>query len=129
MPEVHKYVGFLVEAVFTVGWLWGLVALIRRRSPGQGFWTWLVVAQVIAGVQAAIGLILLLLGYRPDTWLHYVYGFGPLVVFLLAHQMAREVHASEPGGRLSQPWVVFAAAAFICFGLAGRALMTGLGYG
>jgi hypothetical protein len=129
MPEVHKYVGFLVEAVFTVGWLWGLVALIRRREPGQGFWTWLVVAQVIAGIQAAIGLILLLLGYRPDTWLHYVYGFGPIVVFLIAHQMAREVRAGEPGGRLSQPWVVFAAAAFICFGLAGRALMTGLGFG
>jgi hypothetical protein len=129
MPEVHKYVGFLVEAVFTVGWVWGLVALIRRREPGQGFWTWLVVAQVIAGIQAAIGLILLLLGYRPDTWLHYVYGFGPIVVFLLAHQMAREVRAGEPGGRLSQPWVVFAAAAFICFGLAGRALMTGLGFG
>jgi hypothetical protein len=129
MPEVHKYVGFLVEAVFTVGWVWGLVALIRRREPGRGFWTWLVVAQVIAGIQAAIGLILLLLGYRPDTWLHYVYGFGPIVVFLLAHQMAREVRAGEPGGRLSQPWVVFAAAAFICFGLAGRALMTGLGFG
>ena len=129
MPEVHKYVGFLVEAVFTVGWVWGLVALIRRREPGQGFWTWLVVAQVIAGIQAAIGLILLLLGYRPDTWLHYVYGFGPIVVFLLAHQMAREVRAGESGGRLSQPWVVFAAAAFICFGLAGRALMTGLGFG
>ena len=129
MPEVHTYVGFLVEAVFTVGWAWGLVALIRRREPGRGFWTWLVVAQVIAGIQAAIGLILLLLGYRPDTWLHYVYGFGPIVVFVIAHQMAREVHAGEPGGRLSQPWVVFAAAAFICFGLAGRALMTGLGFG
>jgi heme A synthase len=129
MSEVHTYVGFLVEAVFTVGWVWGLVALIRRREPGRGFWTWLVVAQAIVGVQAAIGLILLLLGYRPDTWLHYVYGFGPIVVFLIAHQMAREVHAGEPGGRLSQPWVVFAAAAFICFGLAGRALMTGLGLG
>jgi heme A synthase len=129
MPEVHKYVGFLVEAVFTVGWVWGLVALIRRREPGRGFWTWLVVAQAIAGIQAAIGLILLLLGYRPDTWLHYVYGFGPIVVFVIAHQMAREVDAGEPGGRLSQPWVVFAAAAFICFGLAGRALMTGLGFG
>ena len=129
MPEVHKYVGFLVEAVFTVGWVWGLVALIRRREPRQGFWTWLVVAQAIAGIQAAIGLILLLLGYRPDTWLHYVYGFGPIVVFLIAHQMAREVRAGEPGGRLSQPWVVFAAAAFICWGLAGRALMTGLGFG
>src|SRR6058998_2551757 len=109
MPEVHKYVGFLVEAVFTVGWVWWHVALIRRRTHGQGFWTWLVVAQVIAGVQAAIGLILLLLGYRPDTWLHYVYGFGPIVVFLIAHQMARELHG-QGGGRLSQPWIVFAAA-------------------
>jgi cytochrome b561 len=129
MPEVHKYVGFLVEAVFTVGWVWGLVALIRRREPGQGFWTWLVVAQAIAGIQAAIGLILLLLGYRPD----YV---APLRLRVRPHrrlpdrtQMAREVRAGEPGGRLSQPWVVFAAAAFICWGLAGRALMTGLGFG
>jgi hypothetical protein len=128
MPEVHKYVGFAVVAVFTVGWVWGLIALIARREPGQGFWTWLVAAQVIAAVQAALGLILLALGYRPDTWLHYVYGFGPLVVFLIAHQMAREV-GGQPGGRLSRPWVVFAAAGFICFGLAGRALMTGLGIG
>jgi hypothetical protein len=128
MPEVHKYVGFAVVTVFTVGWVWGLVVLIAKREPSQGFWTWLVVAQVIAGVQAAIGLILLALGYRPETWLHYVYGFGPIVVFLIAHQMAREMHGQQ-GGRLSQPWVVFAAAAFICFGLSGRALMTGLGKG
>ena len=127
MPEVHKYVGFAVVGVFTVGWVWGLVALIARRDPGQRFWTWLVVAQVIAGVQAVLGLVLLLLGYRPDTWLHYVYGFGPIVIFLIAHSMARELQRGEPGGRLSHPWVVFSAAAFICFGLAGRALMTGLG--
>ncbi len=126
MPEVHKYVGFAVVGVFTIGWVWGLVALIARRDPGPRFWTWLVVAQVIAGVQAVLGLILLVLGYRPDTWLHYVYGFGPIVIFAIAHSMAREL-PGDGGGRLSQPWVVFAAAAFICFGLAGRALMTGLG--
>jgi hypothetical protein len=128
MPRVHEFVGFLVVGVFAVGWIWGLVALIARRDPGPRFWTWLVVAQVIAGVQAALGVLLLLLGYRPDTWLHYVYGFGPLLVFLIAHQMARELDGQD-GGRLSQPWVVFSAAAFICFGLAGRALMTGLGIG
>jgi hypothetical protein len=128
MPEVHEVVGFAVVAVFTVGWVWGLVALIAKRDPGQRFWTWVTVAQVIAGVQAVLGVILLLLGYRPDTWLHYVYGFGPLLVFLIAHQMARDVR-DQGGGRLSQPWVVFAAAEFICFGLAGRALMTGLGLG
>jgi hypothetical protein len=128
MPEVHEVVGFAVVGVFTVGWIWGLVAFIAKRDPGQRFWTWLVAAQVIAGIQAVLGLVLLLLGFRPDTWLHYVYGFGPIVVFLIAHQMARELHGQE-GGRLSHPWVVFAAAAFICFGLAGRALMTGLGIG
>ena len=128
MPEVHEFVGFVVVGIFTVGWVWGLVALIAKRDPGPRFWTWLVVAQVIAGVQAALGLILLALGYRPDTWLHYVYGFGPIVVFLIAHQMAHELDGQD-GGRLSQPWMVFAAAAFVCFGLAGRALMTGLGIG
>jgi hypothetical protein len=128
MPKVHEYVGFAVVAVFTIGWVWGLVAFITKRDPGRWFWTWLVIAQVIAGAQALIGLVLLLLGYRPETRLHYVYGFGPILVFLIAHQMARELRHQE-GGRLSQPWVVFAAAAFICFGLSGRALMTGLGKG
>jgi hypothetical protein len=125
MPEVHEAVGFAVVGVFTVGWVWGLVSLIARRVPGPRFWTWLAAAQVIAGVQAILGIVLLLLGYRPDTWLHYVYGFGPLVIFAIAHSMAREL--PDGGGRLAQPWVVFSAAAFICFGLAGRALMTGLG--
>jgi len=127
MPEVHTYVGFLVEAVFTVGWVWGLVALIRRREPGQGFWTWLVVAQTIAGIQAAMGLILLLLGYRPDTWLHYVYGFGPIAVLVIAHQVARDQQSGGGEAEPVAPWIPFAAAAFVCFGLALRALMTGLG--
>jgi len=128
MPRVHEAVGFFVVAVFTVGWIWGLVALIAHRDPGPRFWSWLVVAQVIAGVQAVLGIILLLLGYRPDTWLHYVYGFGPLVIFAIAHSMARDLPEGG-GGRFSQPYVVFTAAAFICFGLGGRALMTGLGLG
>ena len=33
--EVHKYVGFFVVALFTVGWVWGLVAWIAKREPGS----------------------------------------------------------------------------------------------
>jgi hypothetical protein len=88
------------------------------------------VEQVLAGGQAAIGLNLLVLGYRPDTSLHYVYGFGPLVLLGIAHVMAREVaEGRTSGGRWSEPWVLFTAASFICFGLSLRALMTGLGIG
>ena len=128
MPKVHETIGFFVLAVFTVGWVWGLGALILRRDPGERFWTWLTVAQVVAGVQALVGIILLLLGYRPETSLHLVYGFGPLLILGVAHVMSREVSRGQVGGgRWTQPWVLFTAAAFICFGLSLRALMTGLG--
>jgi hypothetical protein len=129
MPEVHEYVGFAVVAVFTVGWVWGAVVLVRRREPGRHFWMWLVVAQVVAVLQALIGLVLLALDYRPDSWLHYVYGFGPLVVLLIAHATARDLQKTTPDARPIPSWIVFAAAAFICFGLSLRALMTGFGIG
>ena len=128
MVKVHESIGFFVLAVFTVGWVWGVGALIMRRDPGERFWTWLTVAQVVAGVQALVGIVLFITGHRPDTSLHYVYGFGPLVILGVAHLMSREVSGGQAGGgRWSQPWVLFTAAAFICFGLSLRALMTGLG--
>lgn len=129
MPEVHKFVGFAVVSIFAIGWIWGLVTWIaRRKDPGAGFWVWLSVAQVVAGIQALLGIVLLLLGYRPDVWLHYVYGFGPLVVLAVTHGLAREGQR-QPRPNPIAPWVWFAGASFICFGLTLRALMTGLGVG
>jgi len=130
MTRIHETVAFLVVAVFTIGWVWGGVALILRKDPGERFWTWITVEQVIAGVQAAIGIVLLLMGLRPHTWPHYVYGFGPLVILGIAHLMSREVSRGQAGGgSWSRPWVIFTGASFICFGLSLRALMTGLGIG
>ncbi len=123
MSEVHKYVGFAVVALFTMGWIWGLAGWISRRGPGDRFWNWLTVAQVVAIVQALIGITLLILGRRPTTWLHYVYGFGPIAILAVAHAMAREEQFR------ARPWVPFALASFICFGLSLRALLTGLGIG
>ena len=120
MPEVHKYVGFFIVGVFAVGWIWGLVAWIAKRGPGEWFWRWLVVAQVVAGAQALIGLTLLLLGYRREL-LHYAYGLFPILVLVIAHWYARQIR--------ERPWTPFAWAAFICFGLTLRALTTGLGIG
>jgi hypothetical protein len=128
MPEVHKYVGFVVVAVFSVGWIWGLLTwILRRPDPGAGFWVWLTTAQLLAGLQALLGIVLLVLGNRPDTPLHYVYGFGPIVVLAFAHWLAREGQKVKEGTNPFPPWVWFAGASFICFGLTLRALMTGLG--
>jgi hypothetical protein len=138
MPEIHEYVGFAVVGIFTVGWVWGLGAWILRRGPGEGYWIWLTVAQVVAGLQALLGITLLIIGYRVHAEgtlggiLHYVYGLLPLLLFVIAHVVARAGNASLVGfdeRKQIRPWVPFAWAAFICFGLTSRALMTGLGIG
>jgi hypothetical protein len=138
VPQVHEVVGFAVVAIFTVGWVWGLGAWIAKRDPGEWFWRWLSVAQVTAGLQAVLGIALLLMGRRIaggsalQNSLHYVYGLLPLLLFVVAHVIARAGNASmlgfDPGRRIA-PWVPFAWASFICFGLTLRALMTGLGVG
>ena len=137
MSGLHRVVGFAVVGVFALGWVWGLVAWISRRDPGEAYWRWLSVAQVLAGLQAIVGIGLLLFGRRVLTGgplsnvLHYVYGLLPLLLFVFAHVVARAGNASIIGfdeRRKIAPWVPFAWASFICFGLAFRALMTGLGW-
>lgn len=136
MSSVHEVVGFAVVAIFALGWIWGLGAWIARRDPGTWFWLWLAVAQVVAGAQAILGIVLLLLGRRMVTptalggILHYVYGLLPILLFLFAHIIARSGNARLIGiDRPVRVWVPFAWASFICFGLTSRALMTGLGVG
>ena len=137
MSAIHGVIGFGVVALFAVGWLWGLGAKVIRRGPGDLFWRWLTVAQLVAGVQALVGIWMLVLGRRVvDTGLlggvrHYVYGLLPLLLFVFAHVVARAGNASIIGfdeRRKIAPWVPFAWASFICFGLTSRALMTGLGW-
>lgn len=123
MSEVHRYVGFVVVGIFSIGWLFGLVLWVGKRQAGDWFWRWLVAAQVLAIAQALIGVVLLALGRRPTIWLHYVYGFGPLVILGIAHALARDENFR------ARPWMPFALASFICFGLTLRAVMTGLGTG
>ena len=123
MSELHRYVGYVVVGIFSIGWLLGLVLWFSRRRAGDWFWRWLVAAQVLAILEALAGVVLLLLGRRPTTWLHYVYGFGPIAILAIAHALARDENFR------ARPWMPFALASFICFGLTLRALTTGLGIG
>ena len=121
MRVVHAAVGWGIVGSFGLLTLWGLATWIIRRGPGRGFW-WIVgFVQAAVLFQAAVGVILVILGGRAPA-LHYIYGvIFPVLVLLVAHVLAREAFAHRP-------WVPFAAAAFFCFGLTLRALMTGLGY-
>jgi cytochrome b561 len=119
--EIHKYVGFFVVGLFAVGWVWGLIAWVAKRDPGERFWTWVTIVQIVSGIQALIGIVVFLSGYRALTMLHYAYGLFPILALGVAHVLAR-----RPDFR-DRPWIPFAWVAFISFGLTLRALMTGLG--
>ena len=99
MPDLHKVAGFVVVAVFAVGWIWGLGSWIAKRGPGAGYWIWLTVAQVVIGTQAVLGVIVYLQGYRADTLLHYAYGIFPFIVLAIAHVTAREARHMKPSPR------------------------------
>jgi zinc transporter ZupT len=127
MSGIHEVIGYAVVALFAIGWLWPAGAAIVRRDPGERYWQWLIVAQVVSVLQLVGGVILLVAGFRPTTWLHYVYGAGPMLILVVAHGSARELQRGGPDRRPIRPSTVFAFAAFICFGLTLRALLTGLG--
>ncbi|HVF54098.1 MAG TPA: hypothetical protein VNC78_10930 [Actinomycetota bacterium] len=124
--QLHRYVGYIVPAGFLLLFLWAIVSIIRNRDPGGGFWGVLAFLQVIIGIQVIVGATLFLGGLRPppqsNAWLHYVYGgLFPAGLLVAAHVQARK--------REGIAVILFGIAAFLCFGLTSRALMTGLGVG
>ena len=136
MLKVHEVFGFTIVGVFAIGWLWPLGAWIVRRNPGEWYWRWVTLEQVLIGVQALIGIWLFAIdGLRASTLLHYAYGLFPILLLLAAHWVARQmVQPPKPEGQSElpvrvRPWVPFGWVAFFCFGLTLRAVMTGLGIG
>ena len=126
MTEIHRYFAFVIPAGWLILAVWSGATLLRIRAPSSYFWSLLAVMQIALGIQAVIGIILFLLGHRPDSngpsWLHYIYGLiFPVVVLGFAHGYARRERFRDI------PWLVFGVAAFLIGFATIRALQTGLG--
>jgi hypothetical protein len=62
------------------GWRWW------RRAPSRAFWVALRIGQALVALEAAQGLVLILMG-RDLPPLHLIYGLVPLAVAFLAEQL------------------------------------------
>ena len=120
---LHMVLGFGVVGGFFLIMVWGFAARIRKHDPGAWFWRLLAIEQVVLGLQILAGITLLIIyGFSAKPLLHYLYGsVFPITVLVIAHVFARDLDRDQ--------YFPFAVAAFICFGLTLRALMTGLGLG
>jgi hypothetical protein len=126
VTEIHHYFAYLIPTGWLVIAAWAAATLVRNRPPASLFWSLLAVMQVALGIQALIGIILFLMGYRPNSngpsWLHYVYGLiFPVVVLTFAHRYAQRDRFKDI------PWLVFGVAAFLIGFATIRAIQTGLG--
>lgn len=126
VTEIHHYFAYLIPTGWLVIAAWAAATLVRNRPPAPLFWSLLAVMQVALGIQALIGIILFLMGYRPNSngpsWLHYVYGLiFPVVVLTFAHRYAQRDRFKDI------PWLVFGVAAFLIGFATIRAIQTGLG--
>jgi hypothetical protein len=120
--KVHAAVGFAVVGGWFVLLVWGGGGWVLKREPNPWFWRLLAVLQVLLAVQLAAGLLLLALGDRADSFLHYLYGVVfPVIVLVVAHVLGRGMEDEE------DTFKVFTVASFFIFGLTLRALTTGLG--
>lgn len=118
----HAVIGFLIVGGWFVLFAFGLVSWILRREPHRLFWNLLAALQVLLALQLIAGLVLLVMGKRADSLLHYLYGVVfPAFVLVVAHVLGRGMTNEE------DTWKVFAVGSFFIFGLTLRALTTGLG--
>jgi hypothetical protein len=126
VTEIHHYFAYLIPTGWLLLALWSAATLVRNKPPASLFWSLLAFMQVALAIQAILGIILFLMGFRPNSngpsWLHYVYGLiFPVVVLVFAHRYAQRDRFKDI------PWLVFGVAAFLIGFATIRAIQTGLG--
>lgn len=116
MDVLHLLVGRMIVTMMLICGVWGLLAHFGRLQAGGGYYSTLVLAELLTVVQFAAGVILLLLGRTPLDPLHLAYGSLSAVVLPIAYSYANRNRWS--------PTLVCGLATLFIFGLGIRAFTT-----
>ena len=98
--------------------VWGIVAYLRGQSISGSFAGALAIGEALVLVQVAAGATLLLVGSRPPTATHYLYGITAVLALPFAWSWLR-------GRSQRQALLIYSLVALFIFGLAVRGMTTG----
>ena len=115
---LHDRFATTVMLFFLFVGLWGLFEFARGGVLGGNIAGALIIGQVLVMVQGALGLVLLVLGGKPGTMLHILYGFTAMLVLPFVWSYVRD-RAPRQG------LLLYSLVALFVFGLAIRGITTG----
>ena len=117
MSEIHRLVATSVILYFALLGIWGLVLALRKSELSSAYRGALTIGVLLGGVQALIGVLLVVTGRQPRDPLHYLYGLLVVGTIPLVQQYLSTRKFSKVLG--------FGLASVFTMGLAIRALTTG----
>lgn len=117
IPQVHELFARALVIYFALLGVWGLFLAVRRTPLGPGYRGALVIAVVLAVIQALLGIVLFVGGGRPRDDLHYLYGLSLIVALPLVQQYL--------ANRTWSKVLIYGLACLFMMGLAIRAITTG----
>jgi hypothetical protein len=115
--EIHERIAFSLVLYYAVIGLWGLFLGIRKSPLTPSYRGALIIGVVLGGVQALVGLTLVLSGGRPVDNLHFLYGASVILTLPLVMSYIVDKKFSRP--------LAFGLASLFMAGLAIRAITTG----
>ena len=117
MLGLHQLIAQALILYYALVGIWGVILGIRKAEMGSAYRGALTIGVVMAVVQAAIGVGLLLSGRQPGSDLHYLYGATVILTLPLV--------ASYIADKKFSRTLAFGLASLFMAGLAIRAMTTG----
>lgn len=117
MLALHQLIAQSLILYYALIGIWGVFLGIRKKEMDSAFRGALIIGVVMAVIQAAVGVGLLLSGAQPGNDLHFLYGVSVILTLPLVASYFADKKTSRP--------LVYGLASLFIAGLAVRALTTG----
>jgi CDP-diglyceride synthetase len=118
LAMIHSRLADAVVWFTLVVGLWALFRYVRKQGIPPSYWGTLVFGVLLLVVQAVLGLVMYVRGFRPAEWVHFLYGVFILLVW-------PGVFAFTQGQDTRREALIYGVVSLFLWGVALRAISTG----
>jgi len=120
MIEIHKILSNMINLYPLLVGVWGIFLFIRKQPPDGSYNGALAIGVGLFAVQMLVGLILILIGFSPARWVHFLYGVAILLVI-------PSIFAFTRGRNSTRESLLYGLGMIFIWGMAERAVVTATG--